>query len=75
MANAVLKYVDSVERFIHISTSEVYGTALELPMTKEHQLNPTSDYAASKGGADRLVYSYMTPCDIPGVIARPFNVL
>ncbi len=73
VANAVLKHADSVERFIHISTSEVYGTALRDPMDEEHPLNPTTPYAAAKAGADRLVSSYVESYDIPGVIIRPFN--
>ena len=73
VANAVLKYMESVERFIHISTSEVYGTALTIPMAEDHPLNPTSPYAAAKTGADRLVYSYRVTYDIPAVIIRPFN--
>ena len=73
VANAVLKHQDSVERFIHISTSEVYGTALEAPMTEEHPLNPASPYASAKVGADRLVYSYRVTYGIPAIIIRPFN--
>jgi dTDP-glucose 4,6-dehydratase len=73
MANAVLKHYESVERFIHISTSEVYGTALANPMTENHPLNPMSPYASAKAGADRLVYSYWATYDIPAVIVRPFN--
>jgi dTDP-glucose 4,6-dehydratase len=73
VANAVLKYCDSVERFVHISTSEVYGTALEIPITEEHPLKPTNPYAAAKAGADRLVYSYWLTYDIPAIIIRPFN--
>ena len=73
VANAVLKNLDSVERFIHISTSEVYGTAVEIPMTEEHPLNPASPYAGAKVGADRLVYSYWVTYDIPAIIVRPFN--
>jgi len=74
VANAVLKYKDNIDRFIHISTSEVYGTAesCEL-MSEEHPLNPASPYAAAKVGADRLVYSYVKTYDIPAVIVRPFN--
>ncbi len=71
--NAVLKYSDRIERFIHISTSEVYGSALYEPMDEKHPLNPTSPYAAAKAGADRLVYSYIISYGIPGVIIRPFN--
>ena len=73
VSNAVLKNKNSVERFIHISTSEVYGTALTVPMTEDHPLNPTSPYASAKTGADRLVYSYWVTYDIPAVIIRPFN--
>ena len=62
-----------VERFILISSSEVYGTAEYAPMGEEHPLNPRSPYAATKAGADRLVYSYFTTYDLPVVIVRPFN--
>jgi dTDP-glucose 4,6-dehydratase len=73
IANAVLKNYDKVERFLHISTSEVYGTALTNPMTEDHPLNPMSPYASAKAGADRLVYSYWVTYDIPAIIVRPFN--
>jgi dTDP-glucose 4,6-dehydratase len=73
VVNAVLKHSDRIERFIHISTSEVYGTAAYEPMDEHHPLNPTSPYAAAKAGADRLVYAYIVAHDIPGVILRPFN--
>ena len=62
-----------VERFILISSSEVYGTAQAAPMDEEHALNPRSPYAATKAGADRLVYSYWTTYGLPVVIVRPFN--
>jgi dTDP-glucose 4,6-dehydratase len=73
VANAVVKHRDRVERFIHISTSEVYGSALSEKMDEEHPLNPMSPYAAAKCGADRLVYSYWATYDIPAAIVRPFN--
>jgi len=73
VTNAVLKYRDTVERFIHISTSEVYGTALSESMDETHPLLPMSPYASAKAGADRLVYSYWATYDIPAVIVRPFN--
>ena len=63
----------SVERFILISSSEVYGTAEAAPMDEEHPLNPRSPYAATKAGADRLAYSYWATYDLPIVIVRPFN--
>jgi dTDP-glucose 4,6-dehydratase len=65
--------VTPVERFILISSSEVYGTAEAAPMDEEHALNPRSPYAATKAGADRLAYSYWTTYDLPIVIVRPFN--
>ncbi len=73
IANAILKHSDTVERFIHISTSEVYGTALREPMDEDHPISPTTPYAAAKAGADRLVSSYIESYGIPGVIIRPFN--
>ena len=73
VANAVLKYRDTIERFIHISTSEVYGTARKELMDEEHPLMPMSPYASAKAGADRLVYSYWATYEIPAVIIRPFN--
>jgi dTDP-glucose 4,6-dehydratase len=72
VCNAVLKS-GRVERFIHISTSEVYGTAMEIPMDENHPLNPCSPYASAKCGADRLVFSFINTYRIPGLILRPFN--
>jgi dTDP-glucose 4,6-dehydratase len=62
-----------VERFVLISSSEVYGTALGAPMDEEHALNPRSPYAATKAGADRLAYAYFVTYGLPIVILRPFN--
>jgi dTDP-glucose 4,6-dehydratase len=62
-----------VERFILISSSEVYGTAESDPMGEEHPLNPRSPYAATKAGGDRLAYSYYVTYGLPIVIIRPFN--
>ena len=62
-----------VERFILISSSEVYGTAEYAPMDELHPLNPRSPYAATKAGADRLAYSYFVTYGLPIVIVRPFN--
>jgi dTDP-glucose 4,6-dehydratase len=71
VVGAVLKH--PVERFIHISSSEVYGTAEFAPMTEDHPLNPTTPYASAKAGADRLVYSYHVTYGLPCIIVRPFN--
>jgi dTDP-glucose 4,6-dehydratase len=62
-----------VERFVLISSSEVYGTAERTPMDEEHPLNPRSPYAATKAGADRLAYAYFVTYGLPIVILRPFN--
>jgi dTDP-glucose 4,6-dehydratase len=62
-----------VERFLLISSSEVYGTAEYVPMDERHPLEPRSPYAATKAGGDRLAYSYFVTYDLPVVIIRPFN--
>ena len=62
-----------VDRFILISSSEVYGTAQYVPMDEEHPLSPRSPYAATKAGADRLAYAYAVTYELPVVIVRPFN--
>jgi len=62
-----------IERFILISSSEVYGTAEADPMTEDHPLNPRSPYAGTKAGGDRLAYSYWCTYDLPITIIRPFN--
>ncbi len=73
IASSVVKHRDTVERFVHISTSEVYGTAQAELMSEDHPLIPRSPYAAAKLGGDRLVYSFWATYDIPAVIVRPFN--
>jgi dTDP-glucose 4,6-dehydratase len=62
-----------VERFLLVSSSEVYGTAEYAPMDEVHPLNPRSPYAATKAGADRLAYSYYVTYGLPIVVVRPFN--
>jgi dTDP-glucose 4,6-dehydratase len=73
MMTALVKYAKSVQRYIHISTSEVLGTAESKPMDENHPIKPRSPYAAAKAGADRLVYAYWCTYDIPVLIIRPFN--
>ena len=60
-------------RFIHTSTSEVYGTAQYVPINEDHPLQPQSPYSASKIGADAMAMSYFNAFDFPVTIARPFN--
>jgi NAD dependent epimerase/dehydratase len=60
-------------RIVHISTSEVYGTAREVPINERHSLNAQSPYAATKSAADQLALSYWRSFSIPVAVARPFN--
>lgn len=62
-----------VERLIHTSSSEVYGTALSVPIDENHPLQGQSPYSASKIGADKLVESYYCAYGLPAVTVRPFN--
>jgi NAD dependent epimerase/dehydratase len=62
-----------VRRIVHTSTSEVYGTAREVPISEQHPLNPQSPYAATKSAADQLALSYWRSFSIPVAVARPFN--
>jgi NAD dependent epimerase/dehydratase len=62
-----------VNRIIHTSTSEVYGTARFVPITEEHPLQGQSPYSATKIAADQLAYSFYVAFGLPIVIARPFN--
>ncbi len=62
-----------VERVVHTSTSEVYGTARYVPIDEDHPLQAQSPYSASKIGADMLAESFHRSFDLPVVIVRPFN--
>lgn len=64
---------DVLERFVHTSTSEVYGTALYTPIDEQHPLQPQSPYSASKMSADLLALSYYNAFDLPVTVIRPFN--
>ena len=63
-----------IKKLIITSTSEVYGSAQNIPMTEEHVLNPQSPYAATKIAADHLAMSYYYSFKLPISILRPFNV-
>ena len=60
-------------RVIHTSTSEVYGTAIRVPIDEEHPLQGQSPYSASKIGADKIAESYYRSFELPVVTIRPFN--
>lgn len=62
-----------IERLVHTSTSEVYGTAQYVPIDEKHPLQGQSPYSASKIGADKLAESFHLSFGVPVVTVRPFN--
>ena len=62
-----------VEKVVHTSSSEVYGTALYVPIDEKHPLQGQSPYSASKIGADKIVESFYCSFDLPVATIRPFN--
>jgi NAD dependent epimerase/dehydratase len=60
-------------RMVHTSTSEVYGTALRVPIDEDHPLQGQSPYSASKIGADKIAESFSCAYELPVVTVRPFN--
>jgi dTDP-glucose 4,6-dehydratase len=62
-----------IKRFVHTSTSEVYGTARYTPVDEEHPLQGQSPYSASKIAADKLIESFVCSYGLPSVTVRPFN--
>jgi NAD dependent epimerase/dehydratase len=65
---------EGVARVVHTSTSEVYGTAMSVPIAEGHPLQPQSPYSATKIGADALALSFHHAFDLPVAVIRPFNV-
>ena len=61
------------KRFVHISSSEIYGTAKYTPMDENHPTTPQSTYAVSKLAGDRVVFTMHKEHNLPAVIIRPFN--
>jgi NAD dependent epimerase/dehydratase len=73
--NLLLASLDAnIEKFVHTSTSEIYGTAKYIPMDEKHPLNPQSPYAASKASADQIALSFYRSFSLPVGIIRPFNI-
>lgn len=62
-----------IKKFIHTSTSEIYGTAQKIPISEDHPINPQSPYAASKSAADVMAISFYRSFNLPVVVVRPFN--
>lgn len=63
----------SVDRVVHTSTSEVYGTAQRVPIDETHRLQGQSPYSASKIAADQFAFSFFRSFELPVVTVRPFN--
>lgn len=64
---------NGIERVVHTSTSEVYGTARTVPINEAHPLTGQSPYSASKIGADKIAESFHLSFELPLVTVRPFN--
>ncbi len=62
-----------IQRILHTSTSEVYGTARTVPISEEHPLTPQSPYSATKIAADQIALSFWHSFSTPVVVVRPFN--
>lgn len=62
-----------VDRFIHLSSSEAYGSARYSPMDEEHPHDAITPYAASKSAADHIIRSYVLTFGISATVIRPFN--
>jgi UDP-glucose 4-epimerase len=64
----------SVQRFVYISSSEVYGSAIRVPMDEHHPLNPATPYAAAKLAGEAYTLSFHRTYGLPATIVRPFNM-
>lgn len=62
-----------IEKVVHTSTSEVYGSAQFVPITEEHPINSQSPYAATKAAADQMAMAFHYSYGLPVAIVRPFN--
>jgi NAD dependent epimerase/dehydratase len=65
---------ENVEKVVHTSTSETYGTAIYTPIDEKHPLQGQSPYSASKIGADKIVESFHRSYNLPVATIRPFNI-
>ncbi len=73
LLTAALENKSSIKRIINTSTSEVYGTAIEVPIKETHPLQAQSPYSATKIAADKLMESFHLTYNLPIVTIRPFN--
>jgi dTDP-glucose 4,6-dehydratase len=72
LATAVIKE-KTAKRFVHISSSEIYGSARYVPMDENHPTIPQSTYAVSKLAGERVIFTLYKEHNLPAVIIRPFN--
>jgi UDP-glucose 4-epimerase len=77
-ATATLHLLDvsraaGVPKFVHVSSSEVYGTARRVPMTEDHPTSPSTVYGASKLAGECYARAFFTSYGYPTVVVRPFN--
>jgi UDP-glucose 4-epimerase len=63
----------NVERFVYVSSSEVYGTAVRVPMDEDHPLNPMTPYAAAKLAGEAYALTFHRTYGLPTMVVRPFN--
>ena len=73
--NLILESINhkKIKNFVHISTSEVYGSAKKSPMDENHPILPQSTYAVSKLAGEKAVFTMHKEHDFPAVMIRPFN--
>ena len=73
--NLILETINQkkIKNFVHISTSEVYGSAKKSPMDENHPILPQSTYAVSKLAGEKVVFTMHKEHDFPAVMIRPFN--
>lgn len=64
---------NNIQRFVYISSSEAYGSAVYVPMDEEHSLNPTTVYGASKAAGELYALAYWRTYGLPAMVVRPFN--
>jgi len=64
----------SLQRFVYVSSSEVYGSAMRVPMDEQHPLNPATPYAAAKLAGEAYALSFHRTYGVPATVVRPFNV-
>jgi UDP-glucose 4-epimerase len=72
--NLLMKSLEhSVERFVYVSSSEIYGTAIRVPMTEDHPWRPTTVYGASKLAGELYTLAYHETYGVKSMVVRPFN--